>query len=146
MTTDHWNATSLVQRMYSAGIPTKEVPFSGPQQLNMYTLARQKFNAGLVELPEDIEKAVRELINIQLKHGRKIDHPIKNLDDTPGSKDQADAIISVVAQCAYEDRFFTPLQGRYKPVVQTLGKTHVADIMRDTQARRRLNRIKDDIY
>lgn len=148
LTTDHWNASSLVQRMYSYGIPTKEIAFSGQMQLHMYTIARQKLNAGLVELPEDCEKLIREMINIQLKYGRKIDHPVKNSDDTPGSKDLVDCIVAVIAACAQEDRLFqTNMSARYRPPIQSLGSTHVADLMRgNNNGRSRINRIKDDVF
>lgn len=130
LTTDHWQQAGLVQRMYSKGVVTQEIHFSGETQLMMYQTARQMFNAGRVILPKDAEKALKELIHIQLLRGKKIDHPRKNPDETPGSKDLADCIVSVIYQCAEEERLFMS-GGAMKNPVKSIGKTHVAHVMQN---------------
>jgi len=141
LTFDHWQNASLVQKLYTKGILTKEVQFSRGHQLDIYQVARRKFNTGMVVLPDDCPKLIRELIHIQLKNGSKIDHPVKNPDESMGSKDLADAVVSVIAQCVDEERSMITGGRSYAPI-QTLGKTHVADL---TTTRQNLPNISQQI-
>jgi hypothetical protein len=130
LTFDHFNNTALLQSLYTKGIVTREANFSRAHQMDIYTAARRKFNAGMVVLPDDCPKLVRELIHIQLKNGVKIDHPKKNPDETTGSKDLADSVISCIAMCIEEERTLNMGGKPYAPI-QTLGRTHVVDAAPD---------------
>jgi intein/homing endonuclease len=130
LTFDHWQNAALQQRLYSRGIVTEEITFSGANQLALYQTSRRKFNEMRVILPAGVPKALRELVNIQLLRGTKIDHPKKNPDETVGSKDLADAIVSVIAQCADDERFMlfhNGTSGKGAPM-RSVGKTHIAGL------------------
>lgn len=157
LTFDHWQSAAHIQRLYSRGIVTHEINFNGGTQLALYQVARQKFGAGLVVLPSVVgsdgkedrirTKALKELINIQLLRGTKIDHPKKNPDETKGSKDIADAIVSVIAQCADDERqmLFSGQPGQAKKMIQPVGQTKVAGLMPYSIGRGSIRNVRQEI-
>ena len=81
---DHWNSAMIIQRLYSAGISTSEFKssFSQPVQREIYEMTREWITNGRVKLPKRsespaAEKLHKELEELVLMKGRRIDHPKK---------------------------------------------------------------------
>lgn len=128
LTTDNWQHAGLTQKLYAQGIQAQDISFARNKQREMYTIARMKLNAGLVELPKNCDRLIKQLVNIQLVRGEKIDHPKTNPDGTVGQKDLADVVVSVIYHCSQEDKHLFVPNSRAKSPVQSLGKTHVAHL------------------
>lgn len=127
---DHWQNQSSLQRLYTQGVITEEITFTAPTQLAMYELFRHRLDNGLIRLPDpDSSKAAKklfaELSKIQLVNGRKIDHPKgKGLGN---SKDLADAVVTVVARIAQEERMYG-LGDQSGVKMSVLGATRISKI------------------
>lgn len=92
VTADHYNSVETIQRLRQEGIRSEIVYFSNKQQLLMYDNLRQLLHEGRISIAKTSQWAsiaIRELKQVQLINGRKIDHP------RDGSKDLADAIAAV---------------------------------------------------
>lgn len=90
----HGSAAETLQRLTQAGIPTKRVFFSAGLQLAMYEYLRRLLSEDRLILPSDswwTPLLVRELKQIMLIRGKKIDHP----QGRGGSKDVADCIATL---------------------------------------------------
>jgi len=94
VTADHYNSAETIQRLKEDGINAEIVFFSNRQQMLMYDLLRQLLHEERIVLPKDCMwagKAIRELSQVQLLRGIKIDHP----KGEGYSKDLADTIAAV---------------------------------------------------
>lgn len=92
VTADHYASPQTIQRLCSRGIRSEIVFFSSRQQLQMYELLRHLFHQDRIVLPADSPWSsllLRELSRVQLKNGKRIDHPKGE------SKDLADAVAGV---------------------------------------------------
>lgn len=90
---DRWNSGETLQRIKDLGIKTEAFKFSNSQQYDFYSSLKKVINEDRLVLPKNSRwRALleRELKQVQLLKGAKIDHP-----DT-GSKDLADCVAVVV--------------------------------------------------
>lgn len=111
ITADHYAAAyETLQGFSMRGIETDTVYFSNAQQMAMYSLVRSLLKENRLVLPADslwTPLLLRELLNLKLIKGTKVDHP----SGPSGSKDVADAIAGVCHTLVTEaniDRSFTP--------------------------------------
>jgi len=103
VTYDQWSSVEAIQRLFSDGIYTKQLGTN----LEMYDVLKQLIYQGQVILPDHAD-LVRELKQLTLIRGRKVDHPSGAL----GSKDYADAVCRVV-WCCYEDYILDTIHGKH---------------------------------
>lgn len=96
---DRWSSAESIQRLFSDGIPTKQVQ----TKLEMYETLKYLIYTGLVELPYN-ERLLTELRQLNLIKGVKVDHDVR------GSNDYADAICRVV-WAVYQDAIKEALHG-----------------------------------
>lgn len=93
VTADHHGAAAeTLQRLMTRGVPAKRIFFSANQQLTMYEYLRRLLAEDRIILPGDSYWSpllIRELKQLALIRGRKIDHP------RDGSKDLADCIAAL---------------------------------------------------
>lgn len=131
LTFDHWNSAYMIQRLYAAGVSTEEFKssFSQAVQREIYQVLREWINAERVILPKPEDspaaaKLFKELTELRLMNGRRIDHP------KTGSKDMSDALACVVWKIAQDERRF-----RYHEVgkqkIRTMGQIHSAGAIDD---------------
>jgi hypothetical protein len=101
VTYDQWSSVEAIQRLFAEGIYTEQLGTN----LEMYDVLKQLIYQGQVEIP-DHPDLVRELKQLTLIKGRKVDHP------SNGSKDYADAICRVV-WCCYNDYILDAIHGKH---------------------------------
>jgi hypothetical protein len=92
VTADHYNSAETIQRLKMAGIRAEAVFFSNKLQRLMYDNLRQLLHEKRIKIANTgywAATAIRELKQVQLIRGQKIDHPPN------GSKDLADGIAAV---------------------------------------------------
>lgn len=97
---DHYNSAETLERLRQVGIQSQQMFFSNREQLLMYDNLRQLLHERRISLPKDsiwTPLLERELKQVQLISGKKIDHPSK------GSKDIADAIAAVAYNITCSD-------------------------------------------
>lgn len=149
VTADHYNSTETIQRLRLQGINAETVYFSNSKQFEMYKLVKELMHESRLLLPQQSPwkpLVLRELSQVQLIKGTKIDHP------KDGSKDTADAIAAVAHQLSLRLAYDAPKTTRRPaassasaPPVGAFGQTGfgakrvqaLAALMRRSQARRR---------
>ena len=92
ITSDHHNSAETIQRLKARGLRAEALFFSNRLQVMMYDAARQLMHENRLILPYNSQfksLARRELTQVELINGNKIDHP------EGGSKDLADCICPV---------------------------------------------------
>ena len=93
ITADHYNSAETIQRLRSFGINAEVQHYSNKLQVAMYDLVRMLLHEGRLVLPNNSPlslKLRKELSQVQLIRGSKIDHPSQH-----GSKDLSDAVASI---------------------------------------------------
>lgn len=96
---DGWQSKSTLQILATSEPPFETQKISVDKNDEPYSHLRRAIMEGrFVMYQHDI--AIREMINLihDLDHN-KVDHPPRNPDGTPGSKDVADCLAGVVVQC-----------------------------------------------
>lgn len=109
VTYDQWSSVESIQRLFSAGIYTERLGAT----LEMYDVLKYLIYQGQIDIPNH-ERMVKELKQLSLIAGTRIDHP------AGGSKDYSDAVCRV-AWCCYEDYLRQAIHGEHMlPVKQNL--------------------------
>jgi hypothetical protein len=114
VTADHYNSAETLERLRLEGIKAEQVYFSNREQILMYDNLRQLLHEERIKFPKDSPWSAmleRELKQVQLINGRKIDHPAK------GSKDLADAVAAVAYSITFTE------------VRRTLGNTNNVNVI-----------------
>jgi hypothetical protein len=94
---DRWQATMILQELREAGIAAEAKTFSNPEQLGMYRTYKTLLYNNLLYLQPDqpecpwYARSRRQLKELQLINGMKIDHPEFSAGGGPGAKDLSDA-------------------------------------------------------
>lgn len=88
---DRWQATALIQDLRAAGIPAESKSFSNQAQVEWYRNYKTLIYNNQVELLPGEDKARRQLRELQLINGNKIDHPKYAGGGGMGGKDLTDA-------------------------------------------------------
>jgi intein/homing endonuclease len=125
------NSAMIIQRLYSAGISTSEFKssFSQPVQREIYEITREWMTNGRIKLPKRsespaAEKLHKELEELVLLKGRRIDHPKK------GSKDLSDGLACVIWAISQDERRYRYFEtGSNK--IRTSGSINVASALPD---------------
>lgn len=94
LSADQWNSAETLQKFQMAGIKAEEINFTSNTQLKIYGALKQLLMEDRIILPSNSKWSPlleRELKQLQLQNGKKIDHPKGN----NGSKDLADCIAAV---------------------------------------------------
>lgn len=132
LTFDHWQSAMIIQRLYSQGVTTQEWKSSFSQQVqrDIYLTLRDWLYAERILLPRpEVSPAAaqlhKELIELKLMNGRRIDHPKPR-----GSKDLADCLACVVYQIAQEERKYRAFEiGKDK--MRSVGSVRAANVISD---------------
>lgn len=146
---DHWNAAMMIQRLYAVGVSTSEYKssFSQVVQREMYMKLREWINMKRIKLPPRdfspaTEKLYKELEELRLLNGRRINHPPK------GSKDLSDCLAAALARLIESERMFSyaklPEGGmpqRIKPIGETKAKEPFEDVFGGPSHDARVNNI-----
>lgn len=94
LSADQWNSAETLQKFKMEGIKAEEINFSSNTQLKIYGALKQLLMEDRIILPNNSKWSPlleRELKQLQLQNGKKIDHPKGN----NGSKDLADCVAAV---------------------------------------------------
>ena len=138
LTFDHWNSAMMIQRIYSAGISTElwKSSFSQTEQRKIYQVLREWIDQDRVRIPPPDQspaaaKLHKELSEIKLMNGRRIDHP-----KPKGSKDLSDCLACVVYRISQDERRFRYFETGSNNI-RTSGQIHTARAINDLFAEER---------
>jgi hypothetical protein len=128
ITTDGYESAFFLQLMTRMGIEAHEL--SMEKTSKPYRKLRTLVYGGLVHLPQS-KLLQRELEELELSpDGRKVDHPEKHPDGTPGSKDVADACCGAVCN-ALEREIGMRMFYQYPPPLPPLPVRRYSDTVLD---------------
>lgn len=97
---DGFQSADLLQGLQLMGFQT--LLFSMDREIGPYMRFRDLVYHGLANLPNNAILK-REMFELEVTpDGKKVDHPKKNADNTPGSKDLADACGAALVQASYK--------------------------------------------